>query len=125
MPAGTCDPSSRGAPYNVLQLAVGDEGDVFVTIRYGWDNVSTRETGCDGPLVNGTGSGNVWAVSYTNAGQTTYYMNTVGRNGRPRTLTLNPGASGTLTRAQANAAGYMTRADCDNLELIRGAVGEG
>lgn len=116
MPVGTCDPATRGDPYNVLQLAVGN-GDVFVTIRYGWDGVSTRETGCDGPLVNGTGGGNVWAISYLNAGQTTYYMKTVGRNGQPRTLTLNPGASGTLTKNQAASAGYVNVSDCDNLTL--------
>ena len=116
MPTGTCDPATRGQAFNVLQLAIGN-GDVFVTIRYGWDGVSTRDTGCDGPLVNGTGSGNVWAVSYTNAGQTTYYMHTVGKNGQARTLTLNPGASGTLTKTQAASAGYVNRSDCDDLSL--------
>lgn len=115
MPIGTCDPATRGDPYNVVQLAVGN-GDVFVTIRYGWDGTSVRPD-CDGPLVNGAGAGNVWAVSYINAGQTTYYMHTVGTNGQARTLTLNPGASGTLTRNQANAQGYINRSDVDSLSL--------
>lgn len=116
MPIGTCDPATRGDPYNVLQLAVGN-GDVFVTIRFGWDGTSTRETGCDGPLVNGTGAGNVWAISYINAGQTTYYMHTIGRNGQEHTLTLNPGASGTITAAQAASQGFKNVSDCDNLSL--------
>ena len=117
MPIGTCDPASRGDAYNVTQLAVGN-GDVMVTVRYGWDGVSTRETGCDGPLVNGTGpASNRWAVSYLNAGQTTYYMHTIGRNGQARTLTLNPGASGTFTAQQAAANGYVNISDIDNLSL--------
>ena len=118
MPAGTCDPATRGDPYNVLQLAVGN-GDVFVTIRYGWDNVSQRTDpdGCDGPLVNGTGSGNGWAVSYVNAGQSTYYMHTVKKNGQPLTLTIPPGSNGTLTKQQAAAGGYVNASDCKSLAL--------
>lgn len=117
MPAGTCDPASRFEPFNILQLAVGND-DVFVTIRYGWDGVSTKETGCDGPLVNGTGpASNRWAVSYRNSGPTTYYMHTVGRNGQSRSFQINPGQSGTFTAAQAAARGYVNRSDCDALEL--------
>jgi hypothetical protein len=116
MPIGTCDPATRGDPYNVLQLAVGN-GDVFVTIRYGWDGTSTRDIGCDGPLVNGTGGGNVWAISYLNAGQTTYIMRTVGKNGQIRTLTLDPGASGTFNKAQAASRGYVNKSDVEDLTL--------
>lgn len=164
MPVGTCDPATRGDPYNVTQLAVAD-GTVMVTIRYGWDGTSTRtgqqytvqavdtldsiatqfgvtvadltdwndlpdttvtagqvlavsRPGCDGPLVNGTGqASNRWAVSYTNAGQTTWYMHTVGKRGQPRVLTLAPGVSGTLTAQQAANAGYATISDCYDLSL--------
>ena len=116
MPAGTCDPSTRGDAFNVMQLAVGN-GDVMVTIRYGWDGVSTKATGCDGPLVNGTGSGNVWAVAYQNLGGTRYYLHTIGRNGTPHTFTLNPGASGTLTKSQAASQGFVNISDCDDLNL--------
>lgn len=116
MPIGTCDPATRGDPYNVIQLAVGN-GDVMVTIRYDWDQISTRDTGCDGPLVNGTGIGNTWAVAYVNAGETTYYMHTTGRNGQSRTFTINPGANGTITKSQAAAQGYVNRSDVDNLTL--------
>jgi hypothetical protein len=116
MPIGTCDPASRGDAFNVLQLAVGN-GDVMVTIRYGWDGVSVRPD-CDGPLVNGTGpASNKWAVSYANLGPTTYYMHIEGRNGTPRTLTLNPGQSGTLTATQCANNGYGTAADFDGLTL--------
>lgn len=117
MPAGTCDPATRGDAFNVMQLAVGN-GDVMVTIRYGWDGVSTRATGCDGPLVNGTGlAANRWAVQFQNLGATTYYLHTVGRNGTPHVFTLNGGASGTLTAAQAATQGFVNRSDCDDLEL--------
>lgn len=117
MPAGTCDPATRGDLFNVLQMAVGN-GDVMVTIRYGWDGTSTRDTGCDGPLVNGTGpASNRWAVAYQNLGGTTYYLHTTGRNGQPHTFTLGPGASGTLTAQQAASQGFATRLDCDDLTL--------
>lgn len=116
MPAGTCDPATRGDPYNVLQLAVAN-GDVMVTIRYGWDGVSTRDAGCDGPLVNGSGAGNVWAVAYQNLGGTRYYLHTVGRNGQPHVFTLDPGAAGTLTKNQVASQGFVNRSDCDDLEL--------
>jgi hypothetical protein len=117
MPIGTCDPATRGDAFNVLQLSVGN-GDVTVTIRYGWDGTSTRATGCDGPLVNGTGpASNRWAVAYENLGATTYYMHTTGRNGQARTFTVGPGASGTLTAQQAANNGYTNRSDCDDLTL--------
>ena len=116
MPAGTCDPATRGDAFNVSQLAVGN-GDVFVTIRFAWDGTSVRPD-CDGPLVNGTGQvSNRWAVSYLNAGQTTYYMHTTGKNGVARTLRLDPGASGTLTAQQAASQGYVNASDCVNLTL--------
>lgn len=118
MPAGTCDPATRGDPYNVMQMAVGN-GDVMVTIRYDWDHVSTKDSpgGCDGPLVNGSGSGNAWAIAYVNAGQTTYYMHTIGRNGQARTFTIDPGANGTITKNQAASQGYVNKSDCDDLTL--------
>jgi hypothetical protein len=116
MVAGTCDPASRGQAFNVLEMAVGN-GDVMVTIRYGWDGVSVKPS-CDGPLVNGPGVvSNRWAVKYQNNGQTTYYMHTTGRNGQARTFTLNPGQSGTLTAQQAANNGYVNRSDCDELTL--------
>lgn len=117
MPIGTCDPATRGDQFNVLQLAVGN-GDVMVTIRYDWDGVSTKETGCDGPLVNGTGPvSNRWAVKYENTGLTTYYMHTIGRNGQQRTFTIGPGDTGTFTAQQAASRGYVNRSDCDDLTL--------
>ena len=162
MPVGTCDPATRSQPYNVIQIAEGN-GDVFITIRYGWDGRSQKESehtvtagqtladiaalygatetemrtwnnlpdstisvgqiltvwkgGCDGPLVNGSGGGNVWAISYVNAGAITYYMHTIGRNGQARTFTVNPGANGTITKAQAANNGYVNRSDVDDLSL--------
>jgi hypothetical protein len=116
---GTCDQASRGDLFNVLETAVGD-GDVSLKVRWIWDLVSTKDTGsgCDGPLIDGTGpASNRWAVSYANLGPTTYYMHILGRKGLPRTLILNPSQSGTLTAQQCANNGYANIADFDDLQL--------
>lgn len=52
MPIGTCDPASRGESSTLFDLHRNVEGVGVVRIRgdYGWDGVSTKLTGCDGPL---------------------------------------------------------------------------
>lgn len=187
MPAGTCDPATRGEAFNVLQLSVAN-GDVTVTVRYGWDgprtannvaltsgsptvtraaggllysdkgrtvtgtgipagttiaevvsateatlsanatatrtstvtvggSLRTSEGGCKGPLVDGTGTGNVWAIAWSNTGDTNYYLHTKGRRGQPRRVTFNAGQSGTFTKAQAASAGYDDNHDFSDLVL--------
>lgn len=52
MPIGTCDPVTRGQTFNEFDIHRNVEGVGVVRARgeYGWNNVSTKETGCDGPL---------------------------------------------------------------------------
>lgn len=117
MPAGTCDPATRGDAFNVQELSVAN-GDVTLTVRYGWDGVSTKETGCDGPLVNGTGPvANRWAIKAVNLSGTTYYAHTVGRRGQPRVVTLAAGATNTYTANQAGNNGFDTISDLYELSL--------
>jgi hypothetical protein len=80
---------------------------------------STRssEGGCKGPLVDGTGAGNVWAVKWSNLSQIDYYLHTFGRRGQPRRVTLGAGQSGTFTKAQASAVGYDDNHDFAELFL--------
>ena len=118
MPVGTCDPASRGELFNVFEQAQGGSGEVLLTVRYGWDGVSNREGGCDGPLVNGSGpASNRWAVRAQNTGSVTYYAHTVTKSGQPRTYTLVAGATETVTAAQAANNGYGLRSDFDELVL--------
>lgn len=118
MPIGTCDPATRGDAFNVQELSVAN-GDVTLTVRYGWDGVSTRETGCDGPLVNGTGpASNRWAIqAVNNTAGTTYYAHTVGKRGQPRVVTLDPGVTAKYTAQQAANNGFETISDLENLTL--------
>lgn len=53
MPIGTCDPASRGETFNEFTIEVrspNGSGSVLVDVRFDWDGVSTKATGCDGPI---------------------------------------------------------------------------
>ena len=115
-PSGTCDPASRDAPYNLEVLSVGN-GQVTVEVRYGWDGVSTFATGCDGPLVNGTGTGNVWAIRVTNNDSISWWVHTIGRRGQAHNIQFTPGSVTTYTKNQASNNGYDSISDFDELTL--------
>jgi hypothetical protein len=122
MPAGTCDPASRGDAFNMQQMAVAN-GMVDITVRYGWDGVSVRPD-CDGPLVDGTGPvGNRWALKVTNNDTVSWYVHTVGRRGQPRHLELLPGVTRTYTAAQGTAAGYASITDLESLNITTSPTG--
>lgn len=80
---------------------------------------STRDSagGCKGPLVDGTGAGNVWAVRWVNLSGIDYYLHTKGRRGQPRRVTFAAESSGTYTKAQAAAVGYDDNHDFSDLVL--------
>jgi hypothetical protein len=100
-----------------VTLSKGD-GAVTVDVRYGWDGVSTKETGCDGPLVQGTGgAANRWAIRVVNNDTATWYLHTVGKRGQPRNLPFAAGSTSTYTVAQAASAGYETASDIADITL--------
>lgn len=124
MPAGTCDPATRGDPYNSQTLSMGN-GQVTIDVRYGWDGVSTRETGCEGPLVNGTGSGNVWAIRVTNNDTVSWWVHTIGKRGQPRDIEFTSGSVTTYTKTQAGNNGYDSIADFAELTLTTSPTRQG
>lgn len=115
MPAGTCDPASRGDPYNSQTLSMGN-GAVTAEIRYGWDGVSVLPD-CDGPLVNGSGTGNVWAIRVTNNDSVSWWVHTIGKRGQPHNTEFTPGSVTTFTKNQAANNGYDSISDFDELTL--------
>ena len=69
MPIGTCDPASRGEAHNQIAMEVqlpDGSGAVLIDGLWDWDGVSTRETGCNGPIVSlhtrNTGTSPAWAL---------------------------------------------------------------
>ena len=120
MPIGTCDPASRGDAFNSAELQFGP---VNVKYRFGWDGVSTRETGCVGPLVQGTGAGNRWAVAVANTSQTeTWYVHFKGRRGQPKVFELPPGFSDTFTVTQLANRGFDDSTDLEDLRITNSAT---
>lgn len=112
MPTGTCDPASRGDAYNEGQLAAGEAGEVVVTYRYGWDGVSTRETGCVGDVIYVSGT--------NNSATTTYYAHFQGRRGRWLRVELAPGETMTEDRRQRlRQLGFETNQDVEGLYITR------
>lgn len=108
MPSGTCDPASRGQTYNEVTLASGNNGDVVVTYRFGWDGVSTFQTGCVGPLLYLSGT--------NNSETTTYYAHFQGRRGQWRKVALEPGETMTEDRPQRlRALGFDDSRDVEGL----------
>lgn len=69
MPIGTCDPATRGEAHNQIAMEVplpDASGSVLIDGLWDWDGVSTRETGCDGPVISlhtrNTGTSPAWAL---------------------------------------------------------------
>src|SRR5687767_9641608 len=101
-----CDPAANGAEYNEVVLAAGENGDVTVTYRYGWDGVSTKETGCVGPLI--------YVSGVNNSATTTYYAHFQGRRGTWRRISLAPGQ--TLEEDRPNRLRAMGFDDSSDME---------
>ena len=108
MPIGTCDPATRGMAYNE---GAQDSGPVKLTYRYGWDGVSTRETGCVGPLLRLT----VQNLSATE----TWYVHMKGKRGQPQVFTLTPGFNATYNQGQLGSRGMDTNEDLDELHITQ------
>lgn len=104
MPKGSCDPGPGQT--NALDLAMGD-GTVLVSIRYGWDGVSTVPN-CDGPIES---------IRLRNTGSTTWIVVLPsGRQAKNRPIA--PGVDQTFSGAQLAAIGLETRSDVEGFELV-------
>lgn len=122
MPIGTCDPASRGDAFNARTLSMAN-GAITIDIRYGWDGVSTRDTGCDGPLVNGTGgAANRWAVQVVNNDTISWWVHTFGKRGQPHNYEFTAGSTTQFTANQASSNGYDTISDFDTLTLTTSPI---
>ena len=120
MAIGTCDPASRGDAYNSGELQFGP---VNVRYRYGWDGVSTRLTGCVGPLVQGTAQGDRWAIRVENTSATeTWYAWFTGRRGQPKSFQITPGLVGTFTVQQCASRGFADSTDLEGLQVTQSPV---
>jgi hypothetical protein len=106
MGLGTCDPATRGEPYNVTTLEFGG-GAVTIDVRWDWDGVSVRPD-CDGPIRR---------VRTTNSDSVSWYVHTVGKRGQPRDIELPAGQVRIWNAAQLSSAGYDTITDLENLTL--------
>jgi hypothetical protein len=104
MPLGTCDPASRGQAYNEFETAFYG-GAVIVKGRYGWDGVSTKATGCDGPLLRLQGIN----TSPTN----TYWAWFLGRNGQARSIQMAPGFNQVVQGATLANNGFVNYSDVE------------
>ena len=106
MPIGTCDPASRGDQFNVGQETFGTDG--LITYRYGWDGVSTMDTGCVGPLQD---------VTCVNNNPQTWYAHFQGRKGTWKSVTMAPGFNQTYNRNQLRQQGFNDSSDLEGLYL--------
>lgn len=106
MPAGTCDPASRGEQWNTDEMAV-DNGNVVVTIRWDWDGVSVRPD-CDGPLID---------VHVVNHSLVTYYANLPGKKKGARNIAIPPGTDTTYSRNQLRQVGLDNYVDVVGVQL--------
>lgn len=105
MPAGTCDPASRGDTWNVLSL---DYLGVILTVEYGWDGVSTRATGCVGPINT---------VRVQNTAGASRWWHTVGKRGQPHTYEIPANTNQTFTKNQARQRGFDDNTDFEGLTI--------
>ncbi len=101
MPAGTCDPASRGAEFN--ETAMETDG-ITIYCRYGWDGVSERPE-CDGP---------VSLVRASNANEDTWYVHFQSTSGIWRSITLAPDETREIVEPE------LTQLGMDSYSDIRG-----
>jgi hypothetical protein len=111
----SCDPAAHGRTFNTTGLAIAN-GAVALEVRWTWDGTSIFPA-CDGPLVNGSGAGNAWAIRAINTSNVPYYAHTIRKNNQPATYTLNPGQTVDITAAQAAANGYTVISDFYDITL--------
>lgn len=107
---GECDPSTRGQATNSTTL---QDGLALVDIIWSWDGVSTRETGCDGPLIT---------VHAVNGDSVSHWLHFQGRRGQPKSIELPPGVNVTRNAAWLAQRGYDSFADTVGVRLTSSAA---
>jgi hypothetical protein len=112
MPIGTCDPATRGASFNEFEVAFF-QGAVIMKGRFGWDGVSTKATGCDGPLIRLQG---------INTTQQTYYAWFLAKNGTARSITMGPGFNQIVTQPTLGNQGFNNYSDTDGIDITDSPV---
>lgn len=100
MPLGTCDPASRGEEWNTTEYAV-DDGNVVVTIRWGWDGTSAMPN-CDGPVQD---------IRVRNTSAITYYANLPAKKRGLRNVEIPPLSDATYSGSQLRQAGLELYSD--------------
>lgn len=109
MPAGTCDPASRGQTWNEGEMVQGTQPNhCSVRYRYGWDGVSVRPD-CVGPL------NRVQLQNFSTS--LTWYAHFKGRRGQPRRLDMPPGFVATFNSGQLSSRGFTDNTDLETLYI--------
>lgn len=113
MPIGTCDPATRGQAYNEIVIerpAPDSSGSVVCDIRFGWDGVSTRETGCDGPITR---------VHVRNNSNIIAWANLPAKKAGNRWIQIDPGTDViTTSQGQLNNLGLTKVSDVANVNVV-------
>lgn len=105
MPIGTCDPATRGETYNSVTI---ESGPVLVDCKYGWDGVSTRETGCDGP---------VQSIRVRSTGTVSWYARLPNKKKGNKWIEIPPGTDVTYSGGQLNSLGLQNYSDVAGVSL--------
>ena len=112
MPAGTCDPASRGDASNQMAYEIpapDGSGSVLVDIRYGWDGTSTMPN-CDGPVIS---------IFTRNNSAMTAYAALPNKKKPPLYVRIDPGTDVTITQqGQLNNLGLTKASDVISVQPV-------
>lgn len=104
MPAGTCDPASRGQTFNSVTV---EDGPVLIDCRFGWDGVSVRPS-CDGPVT---------FLRVRNTGAVSWYARLPNKKKGNPWVEIPPGTDTQLSAGQRNQLGLQNYSDVAGVGL--------
>lgn len=105
---GGCDPAERGEAWNTTVLSDAN-GAVTITCRWEWDRTSTRQTGCDGPILD---------VRVQNALSVPWYARLPGKRRGGKFIEIPPGTDQTTSgKGALRSLGLETNADFADVTL--------
>src|SRR5688572_20621668 len=112
MPIGTCDPATRGHPYNAITIeraAPNSSGAVLADMHYNWDGVSVRPN-CDGPVI---------FLRTRNTSNMTAWALLPNKKKPPLWIQIDPGTDVTITAAgQLNNLGLSNASDVSGINVV-------